>query len=90
MAKECRGLIKTGAHPRVVQEQLVHSSASFTLQVYGHLVKELQEQSATAFADALDGAYWLARRQKAPAGSTDRGFLFAALGYVRLNYVAGA
>ena len=50
------GLIKTGAHPRVVQERLGHSSAAFTLQVYGHLAKGLQEQAASAFADALDGA----------------------------------
>jgi len=48
------GLIKTGAHPRVVQERLGHASAAFTLQVYGHVAKGLQEQAATAFADALD------------------------------------
>ncbi|MCH7593252.1 MAG: site-specific integrase [Chloroflexi bacterium] len=48
------GLIKTGAHPRVVQERLGHASAAFTQQVYGHVAKGLQEQAANAFADALD------------------------------------
>ena len=48
------GLIKTGAHPRVVQERLGHASAAFTLQTYGHVAKGLQEQAANAFADALD------------------------------------
>ena len=47
------GLIKAGAHPRVVQERLGHASAAFTMQVYGHAAAGLQTQAASAFADLL-------------------------------------
>ncbi|HJM54407.1 MAG TPA: hypothetical protein QGI07_10375 [Dehalococcoidia bacterium] len=47
------GLVRSGAHPRVVQERLGHSSAAFTMQVYGHASKGMQEQAAEAFAGLL-------------------------------------
>ena len=37
----------------VVQERLGHSSAAFTMQVYGHASKGMQEQAAEAFAGLL-------------------------------------
>ena len=51
------GLIMAGAHPRVVQERLGHSSAAFTLQVYGHVAAGLQAEAADAFAALLAGAF---------------------------------
>ena len=47
------GLIKTGAHSRVIQERLGHASAAFTQQVYGHLSAGLQSQAAEAFAKLM-------------------------------------
>ena len=44
------GLIRAGAHPRVVQERLGHSSAAFTMQVYGHVSAGLQAKAAQDFA----------------------------------------
>ena len=44
------GLIRAGAHPRVVQERLGHSSAAFTMQVYGHVAAGLQAKAAQDFA----------------------------------------
>ena len=51
------GMIKAGAHPRVVQERLGHSSAAFTLQVYGHVAAGLQAEAADAFAALLSEAF---------------------------------
>ena len=48
------GLFKAGAHPRVVQERLGHSSAAFTMQTYGHVMEGMQEQAARDFADLLE------------------------------------
>jgi len=47
------GLIRAGAHPRVVQERLGHASAAFTMQVYGHVAAGLQQQAAQAFAKLM-------------------------------------
>lgn len=47
------GLVRAGIHPRVVQERLGHSSAAFTMQVYGHVAAGLQAAAASAFADLL-------------------------------------
>jgi len=48
------GLIATNAHPKIVQERLGHSSASFTMQVYGHGSEELQREATERFAALLD------------------------------------
>ena len=50
------GLIKAGAHPRVVQERLGHASAAFTMQVYGHVAAGLQQEAAEDFAEFMAAA----------------------------------
>ena len=50
------GLIKTGAHPRVVQERLGHSTISITLDTYSHVLPGLQEAAAVRFDEALGEA----------------------------------
>jgi len=49
----CAGLIRAGVHPRVVQERMGHASASFTMQVYGHVAAGLQQEAAQAFAGLM-------------------------------------
>ncbi len=44
------GLIKSGAHIKVIQDRLGHASAAFTLQVYGHSDAEMQAKAASDFA----------------------------------------
>ena len=43
-------LLSQGAHPKVVQERLGHSTISVTLDVYSHVLPTLQQQAA----DSLD------------------------------------
>jgi integrase len=50
------GLIRAGEHAKVVQDRLGHSSAAFTLQVYGHLAAGLQERAAESFANLMSEA----------------------------------
>jgi site-specific recombinase XerD len=45
-----------GDNLKVVQELLGHSSAAFTLQVYGHVVPGLQEESTRALEARLLGS----------------------------------
>jgi hypothetical protein len=40
-------------HPKIVSEALGHSSVSFTLDTYSHVLVGLQDQAARAIADAL-------------------------------------
>jgi integrase len=49
-------LLRTGIHPKVVQERLGHSEIGITLNIYSHVVPGLQEQAARAFAEAMDKA----------------------------------
>ena len=46
-------LIAEGAHPKVIQERMGHSSIKTTLDTYGHLFEGLDE----AAAEALDGLF---------------------------------
>ena len=46
-------LIAAGTHPRVVQDRLGHSSAAFTMQVYGHSTAQLQQEAANSFAQLM-------------------------------------
>jgi integrase len=45
--------IAAGAHPKLIQQQLGHSSITVTLDRYGHCFPSM----ATALADALDAAF---------------------------------
>ena len=47
------GLIRAGVHAKVVQDRLGHSSASFTMDTYGHGSGALQAQAAEAFAEDM-------------------------------------
>lgn len=49
-------LLKTGTHPKVVQERLGHATISTTLDTYSHVVPGLQEQAAKSFAEAMEAA----------------------------------
>jgi integrase len=53
-------LIAQGAHPKLIQQRLGHSSITITLDRYGHLLPSLE----TALAEQLDAAY-----EAAPAAS---------------------
>src|SRR4029079_3686671 len=46
-------LIAQGAHPKLIQARLGHSSITITLDSYGHLFPSVEE----ALADALDAAF---------------------------------
>ena len=50
-------LLKQGAHPRVVQERLGHSTIATTLDVYSHVTPGLQEAVAVRFDEAMSGKY---------------------------------
>ena len=50
------GLIRANVHPRVVQDRLGHSSAAFTMQVYGHVAAGLQQKAAESFAELIKGS----------------------------------
>ena len=39
-------LLVSGAHPKVVQERLGHSTVAITLDLYGHVLPELQRSAA--------------------------------------------
>ncbi len=46
-------MIAAGAHPRALMERLGHEDIKTTLNVYGHLLPELQEE----LSDRLDTIY---------------------------------
>jgi integrase len=48
-------LLSLGEHPKVVQERLGHSTISVTLDVYSHVLPDLQRQAASKL-DGLFGA----------------------------------
>jgi len=50
-------LLKQGAHPRIVQERLGHSTIATTLDVYSHVTPGLQEAVATRFDEAMSSKY---------------------------------
>lgn len=53
-------LIQLGAHPKVIQQRMRHRSIRTTLDVYGHVLRSVDEQVTTdlegLFADAPRGA----------------------------------
>jgi integrase len=46
-------MLKQGAHPKIVQERLGHSTIAITLDTYSHVAPGLQEAAAKRFDDAL-------------------------------------
>lgn len=47
-------LLSLGIHPKVVQEQLGHSSISMTLDTYSHLAPNMQGEAASALENLLN------------------------------------
>lgn len=58
-------LLREGEHPRIVSERLGHSSISVTLDIYSHVLPDMQ-QSAADKADA-----WLGARVGGPTSRAD-------------------
>jgi integrase len=46
-------LLSSDVHPKVVSEMLGHASVSITLDIYSHLLPDMQEKAARALEDAL-------------------------------------
>lgn len=46
-------LLSKDVNPKVVSEMLGHSSVSITLDIYSHLLPDMQEKAARALEDAL-------------------------------------
>ena len=42
-------MLKQGAHPKIVQERLGHSSIQITLDTYSHVAPGLQQAAANEF-----------------------------------------
>jgi len=47
----------TGIHPKIVQEQLVHSNIAVALDTYGHVAPGLQQTAAKRFDEAPTPKY---------------------------------
>jgi integrase len=56
-------LIDAGAHPKSIQRHLGHSSITTTLNIYGHLMPDEQDQVADALDDLRAGG---SRPQRGP------------------------
>ncbi len=50
-------LLRQGAHPRVVQERLGHSTIATTLDVYSHVTPGIQEAVAARFDEVMSDRY---------------------------------
>lgn len=48
--------LHAGIHPKVVSERLGHATVSFTLDVYSHAIKGLQEDAAERVAGLIFGS----------------------------------
>lgn len=46
-------LLSKDVNPKVVSEMLGHASVSITLDIYSHLLPDMQEKAAKALEDAL-------------------------------------
>ncbi|WP_053217695.1 tyrosine-type recombinase/integrase [Virgibacillus senegalensis] len=49
-------MLKQGVHPKVVQERLGHSSITVTLDLYSHVLPNIQRAAAEQFGDEIFGA----------------------------------
>jgi integrase len=45
--------MRSGVHPKVVQELLGHSDISMTLGTYSHVLPEMHQEAATIIAQAM-------------------------------------
>jgi integrase len=46
-------MLKSGVHAKVVSERLGHSTISITLDLYSHILPEVQEAAAAKLDDML-------------------------------------
>ena len=46
-------LLQQGVHPKIVQEQLGHSTIATTLDIYSHVLPSLQKAAARRFEEGL-------------------------------------
>jgi integrase len=58
-------MLKANVHPKIVQERFGHSSIAITMDIYSHLMPNMQEDAAAKVDEALQAA--IGRRPK-PAG----------------------
>ena len=49
-------MLLEGIHPKIVSERLGHASVSFTLEVYTHLLPDMQSEAADAIDRLLHNA----------------------------------
>ncbi|WP_077623798.1 tyrosine-type recombinase/integrase [Sediminibacillus massiliensis] len=49
-------LLKQGVHPKVVQERLGHSSITVTLDLYSHVLPNIQKAAAEQFGESIFGS----------------------------------
>src|ERR1700722_4007236 len=49
--------LTVGVSPKVVSEQLGHTSAAFTLDVYSHVLPHMQDDAAAKVEAALTGSF---------------------------------
>ena len=54
-------LIQQGVHPKVISERIGHASVAFTLQTYGHLFPDMQEEAALAIGGIIDLGSWISK-----------------------------
>ena len=53
----CATLLLTKAiHPKIVQEMLGHSSITITLDIYSHVLPNMQERTVSAMEDIFEGS----------------------------------
>ena len=49
-------MLAANVHPKIVQERLGHSSIAITMDIYGHLMPNMQGEAASAVDGALRAA----------------------------------
>ena len=49
-------LLTKGVHPKIVQEMLGHSSIIITLDIYSHVLPNMQERAVSAMEDIFEGS----------------------------------
>ena len=47
--------LKKNIHPKIVSEALGHSKIGITLDLYSHVITDMQDELADAVADVLSG-----------------------------------